>query len=356
MLEADRVWGIIRRHRLVLYGLDFGLGEPHFRSDEGYNVLKELEGLVYPTREDDYVRCYFYLFLPVKVKGEIKFVPTGFCYLKEFDEYEFFVRTRGSIKIGRGEGDLPPCYKSLLMRVYEFAKLQLESPTLITTEDIYKHYLVGEVKLKYVSEPKMTVEEAKRLLAQYRENLKNRLPSDDITLRDYLEVVKIVYEANGLDVSRDLKELYRRYADGRDCGMMELPLDDREAFRRWREKEAHCGGHPFEVMRGGFITYGIYLYPPRKGRYVIYANDFVEEYVNAVRELLRRRVPFVAPDIVNALKYMTGELVVKVNDYSDFPRHMFIPYSEVRDKKRVKWEEIEEVKYRRKGRAKQEGE
>jgi hypothetical protein len=36
-----------------------------------------------------------------------------------------------------------------------------------------------------------------------------------------------------------------------------------------------------------------------------------------------------------------------VNDYSDFPKHLFILYSEVENKRKVKWEEIREVNYRR---------
>ncbi|MBB5255253.1 hypothetical protein [Sulfurisphaera ohwakuensis] len=344
-----KVWEIIKKYPLILYLMDFSYGgNKTFKSTKAYDLLKEMENYIYPTREDDYVRCYYYLFLPVNVKGKIKFVPTSFCYLKEFDEYEFFVHTKGGIRIGKGDEKLPQCYNSLLIRVYIFMKMQYEDPIFITTKDIYKHYLVGEVKLKYVIKPKMSKDDAKQLLIQYKENLKNKLQSDDITLRDYLEVVKIVYEANKLEMDNDLKELYKRYADGRDCGMMDLPLDDKEAFKKWLHGEAHCGGHPFEIIRGGFITYGVYLYPPRNGRYTIIANDFIDEYINAVKEFLKRKIPFRAPDLINVLKYLTGELVVKVNDYSDFPRHLFIFYSEVENKKKIKWEEVEEVNYRRK--------
>ena len=346
--KENRIWEIIEKYPLILYLIDFNyLREITFKSTKIYNLLKEMENYIYPAREDDYVRCYFYLFLPVKVKNKLKFVPTGFCYLKEFDEYEFFVHTKGGIKIGKGDEELPACYNSLIMRVYEFMKLQHQDPIFISTDDIYKHYLVGEVKLKYVTKPKMSNEEAKQILKQYKDNSKNKLPSDDITLRDYLEVVKIVYEANGLKVDKDLKELYKSYADGRDCGMIDLPLDDKEAFKNWRNSKAHCGGHPFEIIRGGFITYGVYLYPPREGRYTIIANDFIEEYINAVKEFLRRKIPFRAPDLIDVLKYLTGELIVKVNDYSDFPKHLFILYSGVENKRKVKWEDIREENYRR---------
>jgi len=348
MQDESKIWEIIKKYPLTLYLMDFDhLSPPTFKSTKAFNLLKEMESYIYPTRENDYVRCYYYLFLPVNVKGKIKFVPTGFCYLKEFDEYEFFVHTKGGIRIGKGDEELSDCYNSLLMRVYEFMKLQHEDPIFVTTKDIYKYYLVGEVKLKYVTKPKMSKEEAKQILEQYKENLKNRLPSDDITLRDYLEVVKVVYEANNFKVDKDLKELYKRYADGRDCGMMDLPLDDKEAFKDWKEHDAYCGGHPFEIIRGGFITYGVYLYPPREGRYTIYANDFIDEYINAVKEFLKRKIPFRAPDLINVLKYLTGELVVKVNDYSDFPKHLYIFYFDVENKRKIKWEEIEEVNYRR---------
>jgi hypothetical protein len=99
------------------------------------------------------------------------------------------------------------------------------------------------IKLKYVTKPQMKIEEARKIMKQYRKNKALRLESDEVNLRDYLEVVKVIYEANGFDVSGDLKELYRRYSDGRDCGLADLPLEDKRAFTEWR-KHGCIGGIP----------------------------------------------------------------------------------------------------------------
>ena len=51
------------------------------------------------------------------------------------------------------------------------------------------------------------------------------------------------------------KEQYYRFADGRDDGLSELPVDSAEAFREWMNDNTRFGGHPFEVMAGGNSTH-----------------------------------------------------------------------------------------------------
>ncbi|MCY0883165.1 MAG: hypothetical protein OWQ50_05060 [Acidianus infernus] len=102
----------------------------------------------------------------------------------------------------------------------------------------------------------------------------------------------------------------------------------------------------FEVVRGGLITYGIHLYPPEGGRYVLSPGDYYEEFYRVVKEFLRRKIPFKSPELVNVLKVLTGLAEVKVNEINDFPK-MIVLYEDVRNKRKIKWEEIEEVEYRR---------
>ncbi|WP_373469015.1 hypothetical protein [Acidianus infernus] len=90
-----------------------------------------------------------------------------------------------------------------------------------------------------MKDPTITIEEAKKLLKEYKDNLSRRIERD-ISLGDYLRTVKVIYEVLGFDIRGELKDLYRRYADGRDCGMMELPLDDVIAFKKWLSSESSC--------------------------------------------------------------------------------------------------------------------
>ncbi|BDC17923.1 hypothetical protein [Acidianus sp. HS-5] len=342
----NKIMKIVNSHPLVMYKIETEyLDPPTYNNDELYNLAKELEEITYPTREDDYVRVYYFFFSPVKLKEVIKLVPISLVYLKKFDAYELFINTRGKIRIGKGNKEADEMVKNLLLRVLEFSKFQINRGIFITVEDIDKHYLEGKVRLKYVRDPVITLEEAKDILRRYKENLNKRLDKE-ISLRDYLETVKVIYEALGLDTKGHIKDLYSRYADGRDCGMMNLPLDNPPAFRKWLNQDSSCGGHPFEVVKGGLFTYGILLYPPEEGRYVLSPGDYYEEYYKVVKEFLAREIPFKSPGLVDALKILTGLKEVIVNGINSCPK-MLILYDDVKNKRRIKWEEIKEVEYRR---------
>jgi hypothetical protein len=51
------------------------------------------------------------------------------------------------------------------------------------------------------------------------------------------------------------KEKYLQHADGRDCGLRNIEEESTEAFENWFRYDAHCGGHPWEIARGGNSTH-----------------------------------------------------------------------------------------------------
>ena len=51
------------------------------------------------------------------------------------------------------------------------------------------------------------------------------------------------------------KELYFRYADGRDEELSSIDLDSETAFREWLKFGGRGYGHPWEVSRGGNSTH-----------------------------------------------------------------------------------------------------
>ncbi len=51
------------------------------------------------------------------------------------------------------------------------------------------------------------------------------------------------------------KEQYRKHADGRDEGLMDLDADNAEEFDEWYNNRERHGGHPWEVCRGGNSTH-----------------------------------------------------------------------------------------------------
>lgn len=60
------------------------------------------------------------------------------------------------------------------------------------------------------------------------------------------------------------KEAYYMFADGRDDGLVNVPIDDVESFEEWLEKEGQyydfCGGHPWEVVSSMSTETSIHLY------------------------------------------------------------------------------------------------
>ena len=87
-----------------------------------------------------------------------------------------------------------------------------------------------------------------------------------LTANDFFRACELGYKACGYETG-DLSpsELYLRYADGRDEGLTGtghglnegpgIDFDDPEAWEHWYFNRNRCGGHPWEVVRGGNSTH-----------------------------------------------------------------------------------------------------
>lgn len=100
-----------------------------------------------------------------------------------------------------------------------------------------------------------------------------RKPSPDfsraMTLNKFLEYCLVAYQANPATFKRlgfrsglSGKEYYKRYADGRHDGLLDIAPRSPEAFARWY-KHGCRGGHPWEIYRGGNSTH-IDMYVARR--------------------------------------------------------------------------------------------
>lgn len=60
------------------------------------------------------------------------------------------------------------------------------------------------------------------------------------------------------------KELYYTYADGRDNGMKNVPMDDPDAFSEWMDQKGPYyefnGSHPWEIVPAGSLAFSIHLF------------------------------------------------------------------------------------------------
>ena len=80
-----------------------------------------------------------------------------------------------------------------------------------------------------------------------------------LTADEYFKFCEICYDANDYLIDKyghqTAREKYTKMADGRDKGLRNIPGDSPEAFERWYKDDARCGGHPWEICRGGNSTH-----------------------------------------------------------------------------------------------------
>ncbi len=93
---------------------------------------------------------------------------------------------------------------------------------------------------------------------------------ESMSADDFFDYCKLAYiagqrEDENVDQSLSGRELYKRYADGRDEGLLSIHANSKEEFADWidgNHKFKSGGGHPWEIKRGGNTTH-ISLYVSR---------------------------------------------------------------------------------------------
>ena len=116
---------------------------------------------------------------------------------------------------------------------------------IIKRSDYWNIYPDFKKKLnEYISE-----EEINEFVNSASATTNNRIK--DMTANIYYESVKLAYQNNNYDIG-DLsaKDLYLKYADGRDEGLRDINPDSSKEFDDWYNDENKFGGHPWEIMRG----------------------------------------------------------------------------------------------------------
>lgn len=113
------------------------------------------------------------------------------------------------------------------------------------------------------------VQEFQNLMAKTNEDLTPNHYLQKITVQDFLYCCQLGYRANQYSMADELssRELYKKYADGRDCGLLEIQENSPEAFEDWLANHER-GGHPWEICRGGNSTHiSLYVCKSDQGFY-----------------------------------------------------------------------------------------
>ena len=132
-----------------------------------------------------------------------------------------------------------------------------------------------------------------------------------MTARDFFEACEMCYKAAGYEPRKNRyndseeeraryggttpKEIYSWYADGRDDGLCNVPLDDAEEFEKWTKQKGDYfvfnGHHPYEIVGSGSLINSVHLYPMKsdKGWEFVLSSSRAGRSTEMVRMFLAMR-------------------------------------------------------------------
>lgn len=148
-----------------------------------------------------------------------------------------------------------------------------------------------------------------------------------MTANDFYSFCAMGYRENRYEGSTDLspRELYDRYADGRDDGLSEIEPDSPEAFHAWLHDNNRRGGHPWEVCRGGNSTHvSLSVWDDENGYCLIVAGSAVTRTVEAIKFFLplhRADLPVVILDAEPLKQRLLGTELVGVVPHGIIPAY-----------------------------------
>jgi hypothetical protein len=146
-------------------------------------------------------------------------------------------------------------------------------------------------------------------------------PMAELTRDTYLRAVALCYAGAGYEGLEGLTPLaqYRKRADGRHDGLLDLPGDSPAAMATWLAGQPR-GGHPWEIARGGNTTHiSLYVLKQEQGYTLTLdgsARTRAAETIRMALALDRAGIPFQLRDAASLATMALGEDWVGI-----VPRH-----------------------------------
>lgn len=333
------------------YDLEYHLSSNTFGylklyNDELYTLVKKLTDMAYPTEESRYDKKWLDFYVPLRRKSEIIVTPLSIVLYK--DKFFLHLFPFHNLEIGEGREKIEKFYLELISQTIKFSKILKDAPDII--EKLLPYDLRrGKVLGKYILKKTLPSKKKRKILEMYKAYTKRMKRIYEISLEDYLNVASVCYKAVFGKKTEGLtkEEMYRRWADGRDCGMLEIKnKKSKEEFKEWLKFKSSCGGHPFEIVFGWF-EHGIHLFPPtenepffklRLGNY-----KYADMFLKMTLALMRKKIPFKASNLKDVLDYLVGETYFAVNYYD---KHSIFYDGDEELFKHIEWEKPRIVKFK----------
>ncbi|MBR2827975.1 MAG: hypothetical protein IKE70_01930 [Bacilli bacterium] len=190
-----------------------------------------------------------------------------------------------------------------------------------------------------------------------RDQILNRIKN--MTSRKYFECVALAYKSIGYEIGNlSDKELYLKYADGRDEGLCKIDEDSKEEFDIWYNDKTRFGGHPWEIIRGhSFARVDLYVAMDEEGYYLsIDGNTILRkiEIVKIFNAFNKNNIPIriFHPEIIkeslkgNDYIGIVPRYIVPIRCESYFKKYKPREFTHVEDYeivKYIKWEPLEKI-------------
>lgn len=183
---------------------------------------------------------------------------------------------------------------------------------------------------------------------------KSNLKIKKVSAGDYFRFCEIGYDANAYfkDKEEEMtpKEKYLAMADGRDCGLRKLDETKETAFANWYKNDSHCGGHPWEICRGGNSTHiSLYLYQVENDWKLRLAGSSSARVVETVKMALAfylNKIPFILEKAEEILRMIKGIDFIGIVPETIMPRycHGFFPDEDrINDFMNLGFERVKEI-------------
>lgn len=165
-------------------------------------------------------------------------------------------------------------------------------------------------------------EEIDDFIKNASENVSERI--EDMTSGKYFECVRLAYTNNNYEINGlSDKELYLKYADGRDEGLTEINPCSSEEFDKWYNDKNRFGGHPWEIMRGhSFYRVNLYIAHDENGYYLSLDGSRILRKIEIAKIFLilnQNNIPIEVHNVEVIKQALTG------NDYIGIVPHDIMP-------------------------------
>jgi len=189
------------------------------------------------------------------------------------------------------------------------------------------------------------------------DEVENRIKN--MTSGKYFECVGLAYKNIGYEIGNLTdKELYLKYADGRDDGLSKIDESNSAHFDKWFKDDTKFGGHPWEIIVGhSFARVNLYVGHDKKGYYLSLDGTRILRKIEIVKIfniLNKNNIPIVVYNVNTIKNALNGDdyigivpaeiMPIECGGY--FKKYKPTEFIHMEDDKifeHIKWEPLEKI-------------